>query len=425
MLTDRSAAPCGNPFGLARVLAAVALLVSACTQGEADAAPERFRVDVEGGVSVARTVGGPLYDAELFTLEPLLTLSQDPDEPESLLFRAGSITIGPDDRYYVADRGNGRIAVFDTLGRFVQAIGREGSGPGEFRGPTVQPFAGDVLSVFDFNLQRESRFLLAGGLLETTRVPGNGLAIGLQRLPDGRLLRYGVESREESEIGWSGRTLTLLSADGADTVWTLATDLVAENRLARVQVADGSWSTLSTDLPFPPVATAAWVPGHGFLLGAGDQPELRWYDLEGRLTRRIVFEPPIHELTAAVKRQYEERLWQQRVAAAERRGRTPTPVRDVVYPDEPGLWSWAVADDAGNVWLLDTWSEELGLDEGRGHRFHVIAADGRYLGTTLAPTVRFQVHGDRLTALVEDPVSGEIVPTVFRIVHAVPGLVYP
>jgi hypothetical protein len=401
------------------------LLLSACTGREGSPGIERFQVSIEEGVTVARTTGGPLFEEELFTLEPLLSLQQDPEIPESLLFRANWFRIGPDGRFYVPDFGNSRIAVFDAQGRFVHGIGRQGDGPGEFYQPMLQPFTGDVLSVFDFSQQRESRFDLGGRLLETVRLPGGGLTLGIQRLPGGSLLCYGVSAREEKEIGWTGRTLTLLSADGADTLWTLATRLVAENRLERIQVGDGSWSTMSTDLPFPPVASAVWVPGRGFLLAEGDHPELRWYDLQGQLDRRILFEPETHELTEAVKHQYEERLWQQRVAAAERRGRTPQPVRDLLYPERPGLWLWTATDEAGNVWLLDTWSEELGLDEGRGHRFHVIAADGRYLGTTLAPAVRIGLWGDRLTAFVENPVSGESVPTVFRLVPAVAGLVYP
>jgi hypothetical protein len=410
---------------LSLLLGLSAGLVLAACAGDERPGDDRFTVTVEDGVTVARTRGGPLFAGDLFTLEPLLTLQQDPEVPESLLFRATSFRLGPDGRYYVSDYGNSRIAVYDAEGRFETALGRRGDGPGEFYQPYLQSIHDGVVSVFDFNHQRESRFDLAGRLLETVRLPGGGLTIGLQRLPEGGLLCSGVNAREEDEIGWTGRTLTLLTPDGSDTLWTLATGQVPENRLSRIQVADGSWSTLSVDMPFPPTPTAQWVPGQGFLLAEGDHPELRWYDLEGRLTGRALFEPGSHDLTDAVKRQYEERLWQQRVESARRRGREPRPVRDMVYPDRPGIWSWSVTDTAGDVWLLDTWSEELGLEEDRGHRFHVVAADGRYLGTTLAPVSRITLSGDRLLAAVEDEESGEVDFTVFRLVPALPGLVYP
>ncbi len=410
-------------LGLLLCLAA-GLVLTACA-GEERPGDDRFTVTVEDGVTVARTTGGPLISGDLFTLEPLLTLQQDPEVPESLLFRATSFRLGPDGRYYVSDYGNSRIAVYDAEGRFEQALGRRGDGPGEFYQPYLQSVHDGVVSVFDFNHQRESRFDLESRLLETVRLPGGGLTIGLQRLSEVGILCSGVNAREEDDIGWTGRTLTLLTPDGADTLWTLATGQVPENRLSRIQVADGTWSTLSVDMPFPPTPTAQWVPGRGFLLAEGDHPELRWYDLEGRLTGRVLFEPGTHELTDAVKRQYEERLWQQRVASARRRGRDPQPVREMVYPERPGLWSWSVQDEAGNAWLLDTWSEELGLEGDRGHRFHVVAADGRYLGTTLAPVSRITIEGDRLLAAVEDPESGEVAFTVFRLLPAVPGLVYP
>jgi hypothetical protein len=61
----------------------------------------------------------------------------------------------------------------------------------------------------------------------------------------------------------------------------------------------------------------------------------------------------------------------------------------------------------------------------------VAAPDGEYLGdTTLPPMVLsdfagIQIVGGHLLALVEDPESGERVPTVYRIRPAIDGLRYP
>ncbi len=83
-----------------------------------DPTSHRFEVYDEDGVTVAHTTGGPLHDGPIFTVEPLLTLIENPSEPESMLFNPSAILAGEDGRYYVCDTGNGRVAVFGPEGNF-------------------------------------------------------------------------------------------------------------------------------------------------------------------------------------------------------------------------------------------------------------------------------------------------------------------
>jgi hypothetical protein len=50
-------------------------------------------------------------------------------------FEPSDIELGKDDLFYVLDKGNSRIQVFDETGKFFRTIGREGKGPGEFTYP--------------------------------------------------------------------------------------------------------------------------------------------------------------------------------------------------------------------------------------------------------------------------------------------------
>ncbi len=56
----------------------------------------------------------------------------------------------------------------------------------------------------------------------------------------------------------------------------------------------------------------------------------------------------------------------------------------------------------------------------------VLNSEGEYLGTTTRPwqPATYIAQG-RLYILEEDPETGEILPTVYRIEPAVPGLTYP
>jgi streptogramin lyase len=60
---------------------------------------------------------------------------KNPTEQPGVFWGPRAVVIGPDGNVYVTDTGNKRIQVFDQTGRFVRAIGSEGSGPGQFREP--------------------------------------------------------------------------------------------------------------------------------------------------------------------------------------------------------------------------------------------------------------------------------------------------
>ena len=54
-----------------------------------------------------------------------------------------------DGNIYVAGEGGGGIRVYDSAGALLRVLGREGSGPGEFRHKYSLAWAGDTLAVYD------------------------------------------------------------------------------------------------------------------------------------------------------------------------------------------------------------------------------------------------------------------------------------
>ena len=59
------------------------------------------------------------------------------------LIMAMGITIGPDDKLYVADRSNHRIQVLDKNGSFIRKFGSNGTAPGQFYSPRSVGFLPD------------------------------------------------------------------------------------------------------------------------------------------------------------------------------------------------------------------------------------------------------------------------------------------
>src|SRR5690606_11109285 len=63
-----------------------------------------------------------------------------------------------DKNVYITDITTPKITVFDSTGAYITQIGREGSGPGEFRSVTDIHFNDDSLTVYDGVSRRFTRF---------------------------------------------------------------------------------------------------------------------------------------------------------------------------------------------------------------------------------------------------------------------------
>ena len=71
------------------------------------------------------------------------------------------IVADPTDRFFVSDQGPARILMLGSDGQVLRRIGREGSGPGEYRAPSLGAIA-NGLFVHDAQLRRLSAFSLDG-----------------------------------------------------------------------------------------------------------------------------------------------------------------------------------------------------------------------------------------------------------------------
>jgi len=402
------------------------VLASACGgQGRsAEPAADRFQLAEIDGVTVATTAGGALHEGDVFVFEPIVSLREDPQRPESLLFNPVDLTVGPQGFYYVVDRGNSRVAVFDAEGNYVRAFGRGGQGPGEFGSRIVlQSLVGDVLAIWEFQAQRTTRYRTDGTFLETLRLPTAGMLLDLDRAPAGAVVATRSNRQPEDESGWESWRIDILDAAGAETLAAVATGSVLNSISLPIETAAGTM-TLTTSVPFTGSPTVLHVPGRGILATDGDKPELLWHDLEGAVVRRVVIDIPERPVTEALKRDWEEREMQRRAEIATERGTQVVTIPVLRYPEAVGFWSRVYVDDAGYVWLQDVWSAHE-RDDGDGWIHHVIDPEGRYLGFAELPASRVQIRAGRLLAIVEGPESGEMVPTVYSILPGDAGVAYP
>ena len=114
------------------LLAAGTALLTACGADSAPpgSAPETV-VETIADTTVVRTLSGSVWGAEA-TLVPEMTIGRL-DGPEEYLFgNIRSIAVAGDGAVYVLDLQAQHVRVFDSLGVYVETLGRRGEGPGEF-----------------------------------------------------------------------------------------------------------------------------------------------------------------------------------------------------------------------------------------------------------------------------------------------------
>ncbi|HEU4830543.1 MAG TPA: 6-bladed beta-propeller [Gemmatimonadales bacterium] len=90
---------------------------------------------------------------------PVVSIGVAEGEAAYELHRASDAIALRDGRIVVANSGSSELRVFDSAGVYLKSIGRQGSGPGEFRGTiTLFPHAGDSLIAYDNGNGRFSVF---------------------------------------------------------------------------------------------------------------------------------------------------------------------------------------------------------------------------------------------------------------------------
>jgi hypothetical protein len=120
----------------------------------------------------------PVSEPTAWTVDsrPLLEIRDDDLRGEVLLGVAEYVTRLPDGGVLIADRGLHSLRFFSPDGRFQRAVGRQGSGPGEFEYIRRANRCGDSLFVEDVVGQRVGVYTLDGTLARTatTREFGGG-----------------------------------------------------------------------------------------------------------------------------------------------------------------------------------------------------------------------------------------------------------
>lgn len=415
MLNNRST------LRVAPLILVLSAALTGCAVGE-NASSHEFTLTVEDGVELALTTGGPKYEGEIFTYEKVLEIRPDPDVEESFLYSPQWMTMADDGRVFVGDMGDEQVVVFSAAGDYLYRIGREGQGPGEFQSLTFVDVEGDVLWVDD-RFRRHS-FQLDGTFIATDTLPLEARSVMRDgrwwRLSDGRIVMFNLQWRSQQYNDYRAE-MHVLEEDGDVSASVMTPWVIIGERLANTDCE----RPVSLTYFFATSPWAAFDPEYGFVLVDPTVPEVPIYDTQGELRRVLRVDMSERRVTE------DERAWaleqlDDAVRRADEGARFPTPcvarhARDNPrFADPKHYWSRPVVDDKGYLWLWIVDSRDSAADT---PRYAVFSPEGEYLGVTQAPAWS-QIYNGHLLVRLDDPDTGEVLPTVYRIRPAVDGLTY-
>lgn len=357
--------------------------------GAADAPEAETMVRDSAGITIVENA-----DAGIWQEDAAWRLGQNPavrigvleGAPEYQLYGVNGAARLSDGRIVVANTGSHELRFYDADGRYLQAVGAEGEGPGEFqRISSFMVLGGDSLLVHDGGLQRVSVFASDGTLARSFPVepPGEiGFPYVTGRVDDqSLLLRMGsVFMQGEVSDGLSRDSALYLRYDmEGELLDTIGTFIGSDSY---VQTMDGGFSV--TSLPFG--RSPSHTAGDGrFYFGTGDSHQIGVYSPEGDLQRLI----RVDRSTLAVTSGDIEQVKQQRLENASSdswRTRLENMFAEMPFPDSMPAYSSMQVDAGGNLWVAAYLPP--GDDD---PRWSVFDPDGRLLGEVHTPD-RFHVY---------------------------------
>ena len=147
---------------IALFLSALIILVSFGGQK----AEWKGKIEIEDGVKVIKNPREPLYGEIKLELEEDLRIGNEIDENYKF-YRVRGVAVDKQGNIYVSEMSNYRIQKFDKNGEYLQTIGRQGQGPGEFELPLKVLINDTTGSIFVSDLHNIEYFDRNGNFIKS------------------------------------------------------------------------------------------------------------------------------------------------------------------------------------------------------------------------------------------------------------------
>lgn len=271
-----------RPKSLQRMAYLILAFLTACSDEPSAVSQDAVTHTDSAGVVVvsnSRAFGSPDAPNRRLSDSPLLRIGSI-DNPLTSFSRIRAIDVSADGTLLIGDHGGPDIRAFSANGDFLWRAGREGEGPGEFRGIHDLEVCGERIVVVDLFVRRLT-FLTLDGSLDTTH-PYNSSAEAATPASFDCNAR-GDFARLDRGVGGEVPSGTTYVTDAVISLGALESmQEVAQHRM------DGfaRFRHSTTDGPAEYGLSTYIALGDSLLhIAASDQPSIRSYDARGELAR--------------------------------------------------------------------------------------------------------------------------------------------
>lgn len=324
--------------------------------------------------------------------------------PPGGFVRVASLAADDSGNVYVADKGAYTIRVFDSAGREIRTIGRQGAGPGEFTDLYSLAWTGDTLVAYDPGNSRLQLVARSGRPVASwtgSRITG-GSDVRLFQSSN----RFFMPTWRPSPDGRGIELLLITPAESgvSDTLRMPPKPETADPTVVVCHMPGGSIAFFDT--PFTTRLVTAVSPAGELVLARTNEYRIAFFDRHASAQRFTLYgTTPVPISTSewdAATSEYREFRAKFPNADCEPDAQTRPAARPVLRSIE--------FDDEGRMWVESTVPG--------GYNFHVYDAAGGMLANVPAPerdpSVPFVVRNGRLH-LVAESESGEQLVRTYRV----------
>ena len=411
----------------------LAIFASACADDTTSRTVQVER-DTVGDTLIVRTLSGSAWGREA-VLEPEITIGVMEGEDHYMLGSVRSLAVGDDGAIYAMDGQVPALRKYAPDGTYVATFGREGGGPGEYKGPDggLAVLADGRVVLRDPGNARLQVYSAEGEPLETWPLrggfnTGNPLVVDTAGILRTQVLLDPGAGVTEWRMGLAG--IDTRTGTAVDTIPAPVWDFEAP-RIVATLVSGENRSTSVNNVPFSPQPSWAFSPLGWMVGGVSTRYAIDQFLPDGRVLRIERVVDPVAVTADERADQEEQATW------GMKRTQPDWTWNGAPIPDTKPAFRGIETGLDGRIWVMvhqpaEPDAERTPSEDPRARpparwrepvAYDVFEPDGSYLGRVRAPPglatyPRPIFRGDRVWGIVRDDMD---VQYLVRFRVAVPG----